>query len=61
MISSLNFGYYSKNLKVTNLIIDFTTPTLKLKLAFKINSLAHYAKGTLLLYKKASTVKYIEF
>jgi len=48
MVSSLGFGSNFNDFK-THLVFDFSTPTnsKNFKLAKKINSLTHDAKGTL--------------
>jgi len=51
MVRSPSFGSYFNDLKAQfkTFLISFSLHLTQLKLATKINSLTHYAKGTLLL------------
>jgi len=57
MVRSLSFGFYIYDFKILFKIWFIYAYYIPIKLAININSLAHYAKGTLLLLQrcKAST------
>jgi len=48
---SPGFGYYKKNLTLYSNLFSLNLHHWKFRFAFFINSLAHYTKGTLWLYK----------